>query len=255
MKKLRYPLLIVLLTAAAVGCMNPGKPGTGLYLYYPVADGKAEGDTLLTPASFLQLSADGSYTQDFGQFDFGSWMIQDKRLYLTNQRHRTYIYQIKKLTPQEMELTLDAGRTGHFSVHSRPSSRQEKDPFSKYNNQWRIPAAHPESDAEIRQRLFNHCQFWETYLTWARDHEHGIIDVKGTPSPLKIYGNGFGLKHYTDLPTEWKSFFYDSTDCHKADTMIKHTFRRHDFVWPKTDDDLKKLISGTQQLEQWLSAK
>jgi hypothetical protein len=254
MKKLLYPLLVVLLASAA-GCLRPDTRGTGLYLYMPVADGKAETDTSLTLASFLELGSDGAYTQDFGHFDYGSWMIQNKRLYLTNQRHRTYIYQIKKFTPQEMDVALDGGRTGHFKVHSRPSGRQEKDPFSKYNNQWRIPATHPESDAEIRQRLLNHCQFWEAYLTWARDHENGIIDVKATPSPLKIYGNGFGLKHYTDLPAEWKSFFYDSTDCHKADTMIKHTYRRHDFVWPKTDDDIRKLISGTQQLEQWLSPK
>jgi hypothetical protein len=252
-KPLNYVLLILL--AASVGCLGPGKPGTGLYIYYSVADGKAEGDTLLTAASFLELSANGSYTQDFGRFDYGSWMIRDQRLYLTNQRHRTYIYQIKKLTPQEMDLMLDAGRMGHFSVHSRPSSREEKDPFSRYNNQWRIPATHPESDAEIRQRLVNHCRFWETYLTWEKDQEHGIIEVKATPSPLKVYGNGFGLKHYGDLPAEWKSFFYDSTDCHKADTMIKRTFRRHEFVWPNTDDDLQKSISGTQQIQQWLSLK
>jgi hypothetical protein len=258
MKKLLYCCLFALLVGTA-GC-RPYTPGTGLYFYYPVADESSDFDTTMTPASFLELSADGSYTQDFGHFDYGSWMIQDRRLYLTNQRHRTYIYQITLLTPKELDVLLDAARighakTGHFIVHTRPSANPEKDPFSKYNNQWRIPAIHPESDAEIRQRLLNHCRFWEVYLTWAKDHESGTIDVRSTPSPLKVYGNGFGLKHYTDLPAEWKSFFYDSVDCHKADTMIKHTFRRHEFVWPKTDDDIKKLISGTQQLQQWLSPK
>ena len=258
MKKLLYCCLFALLVGTA-GC-RPDTRGTGLYFYYPVADESSDFDTIMTPASFLELGADGSYTQDFGRFDYGSWMIQDRRLYLTNQRHRTYIYQITLLTPKELDVLLDAARighakTGHFIVHTKSSANPEKDPFSKYNNQWRIPATHPESNAEIRQRLLNHCRFWEVYLTWAKDHESGTIDVRNTPTPLKIYGNGFGIKHYSDLPAEWKSFFYDSTDCHKADTMIKHTFRRHDFVWPKTDDDLKKLISGTQQLQQWLSAK
>jgi hypothetical protein len=253
-KKPLYCCLILLL-AAAGGCFRPYTPGTGLYFYMPVADGMAAADTLLTPVSFLELVSDGTYTQDFGHFDYGSWMIKDQRLYLTNQRHRTYIYQIKLLTPKELDVLLDGGRLGHFRVHSRPSSNPEKDPFSKYCNQWRLPATHSESDSEIRQRLFEHCRFWETYFVWAQKNEDGIIDVKATPTPLKIYGNGFGLKHYTDLPAEWKSFFFDSTDCHKADTMIKHTFRRHDFVWPNTDDDLKKLISGTQQLQQWLSPK
>ena len=254
MKKILHRCLPILLIAAG-GCFHPDTPGTGLYFYLQVPDGKNATDTLFTPLSFLELRSDSSYTQDFGRFDYGSWMIKDQRLYLTNQRHRTYIYQVKVLTSKRLDLVLDSGRIGRLHAHSMPSEKPERDPFSKYNNQWRIPATHPESDAALRQRLFNHCQFWEAYLTWAKDQEHGVINVKGTPSPLKVYGNGFGLKHYTDLPAEWKSFFYDSTDCHKADTMIKHTFRRHDFVWPKTDDDLKKLISGTQQLQQWLSAK
>jgi hypothetical protein len=251
MKITLYCSIIALLMAMG-GCFAPDKPGSGLYFYHPVADGKAESDTLLTPISFLELRSDGSYTQDFGHFDYGAWMLKDRRLYLTNQRHRTYIYQAMFPVKGEMDLTLDGDRNGHFLVHAMPSAKPEKDPFSKYNNQWRIPATHKESDAEIRKRLYNHCEFWEAYFSWAQDKQGGSIEVQAIPTPLKIYGNGFGLKHYDNLPAAWKKYFYDEEDCHKADTLIKHTFRRHDFVWPNTDDDLKKLISGTHQLQQWL---
>lgn len=238
---------------AFYACYSPAKPGSGLYLYMPVADGDTtNADSLLTQASFLELRSDGTYTQDFGRFEYGSWMLKDNRLYLTNQRHRTYIYLVVLLTPRELDVTLDGGRRGHFRAYRIPSSKPEKDPFSTYNNQWRIPAKQKENDAAIKKRLYNHCQFWEAYLTWAKEKDGEPVEPSHVPSPLKIYGNGFGLKHYDELPAEWRSCFYDSFDCHKADTMIKHTFRRHDFVWPKTDDDMKKLISGTQQLQQWL---
>ena len=242
------------LLLAISGCYAPYKPGAGLYFYSPATIGDTTGnDPHMNAASFLELRSNGSYTQDFGQFNYGTWMLKDQRLYLTNQRHRTFIYLLAdSLNPKELNPLLDSGRTGHFLAHAMPSDNPKKDPFSTYNNQWRIPAKHKESDAEVRARLFNHCQFWETYLTWAQDKEDGAINVTDIPTPLKIYGNGFGLKHYNDLPGEWRSFFYDSVDCRKADTMIKHTFRRHNFVWPNTDNDLKRLISGTHQLQDWL---
>lgn len=239
---------------ALSGCYTPDKPGAGLYFFVNAANDDAHAHPPgLGPANFLELRPDGSYTQDFGQFNYGTWMLKEQRLYLTNQRHRTFIYLIAdSLKPRELDMQLDSGWTAHLQAHAMPSANPKKDPFSTYNNQWRIPAKHKESDAEVRARLFNHCEFWESYLTWARDKEDGAINVSGIPTPLKIYGNGFGLKHYNDLPAVWRSYFYDSVDCHKADTMIKHTFRRHNFVWPNSDNDLAKLISGTHQLQGWL---
>ena len=253
MKKTLFACMAFLFMAF-VACFTPNKPGAGLYFYTQ----SIRADTVvrvpnLNAGSFLELRPDGSYTQDFGQFNYGTWMLKDMRLYLTNQRHRTYIYLVvDSLKPRELVLQLDSGRVGYFLAHAMPSGDPEKDPFSTYNNQWRIPAKHKESDAEIRGRLFNHCQFWETYFTWGEEREDGNIIILEIPTPLKIYRNGLGLKHYDDLPAAWRSYFYDSIDCHKADTMIKHTFRRHDFVQPNTTDQLKCLISGTHQIQQWL---
>jgi hypothetical protein len=240
----------LLLVICFVAC-TPDQHGAGLYFYTDVADGQ-EHDTTLNFVSFLELRPDGSYSQDFGQYDYGGWSLKSDRLYLTNQRRRTYIYHVLSLTGTELDLRLDSGRTGHFRVHLMPSRQPRKDPFSVDNNQWRIPAKHKESDAEIRQRLQNHCQFWEAFFRWVDDKDESVVDVSYFPSPLKVYGNGFGLKHYDNLPPRWKSYFFDEEDCHRADTLIKHTFRRNKINWPNTNDDFKKLISGFQQLQQFL---
>jgi hypothetical protein len=231
---------------------KPDKRGTGLYIYNPVSDSEHPNDTPFTVTSFLELRPDGAYTSDFGRFDYGSWNLKDTRLYLTNQHKKTYVYTVLTLDTVELELKLDSGRPGHFLVHTMASGQPEKDPFSLINNQWRIPPGHTESDAEIRQRLFNHCHFWETFFRWVDDKNEAVIDVSLFPTPLKVYGNGFGLRRYTDLSPEWKSCFFDTLDCHRADTLIKHTFRRNSIKWPDTDDDFKKLISGFQQLQTFL---
>jgi hypothetical protein len=245
------PITIALLTLSLFGC-GPKPRGAGLYTFFPVADGLDPVDTNLNVASFLELLPDGSYTLDFGRFDYGNWTLKDNRLYLTNQRRKTYVYYVLSLTKAEMAVKLDSGRTGHFRTHLMPSGGRENDPFSAYNNQWRIRAMHKETDAEIRQRLLNHCRFWECFFTWVDDKNESVVDVANFPTPLKVYGNGFGLKHYDNLPPVWKSYFFDDEDCHKADTLIKRTFRRNKIDWPQTDDDFKKLISGFRQLQQFL---
>jgi len=100
---------------------------------------------------------------------------------------------------KDLQLTIDK-RTCNFE--SLPLSANEtEDPFSGYNNKWRQPATHKESDGEIRARLYNHCQFWETYFTWALKNELQTVDVRSTPTAIKIYGNGFTLKLFEDLPS------------------------------------------------------
>ena len=250
-KQFHHWLALAILLNGLFACTSY-QPGAGIYFYTPVADGVEHSDTTLTYVSFLELCPDGSYTQDFGHFDYGSWTLKDHRLYLSNQRRKTYVYKVLSLKGTELDLRLDSGITGHFRTHLMPSSRAEKDPFSTYNNQWRLPAKHKESDLEIRQRLYNHCQFWEAFFKWVDDKDESVADVAYFPSPLKVYGNGFGLKHYDNLPPAWKAYFFDEEDCHKADTLIKHTFRRNKIIWPKTDNEFRKLISGFQQLQNFL---
>jgi hypothetical protein len=223
-----------------------------LWLYEAPIDESRIPDSLLTPASFLEMRPDGSYTRDFGRYEYGSWALKNEQLYLTNQHHITYVYRVQRMEGKDLRLVMASGMDAHFKGYALPSHQLENDPFSTYNNHWRQTAAHKETGEEIRKRLFEHCHYWETYFTWAVNGNIPTIDVRQAPTPLKIYGNGFGLKKYADLPLEWKSFFFDEEDCHRADSLIKRTFRRNKIDWPETDDDNKKFISGFQQLEKFL---
>jgi hypothetical protein len=98
----------------------------------------------------------------------------------------------------------------------------------------------------------NHYQFWEAYFEWGSDNNIGAIDVTDIPTPMKVYGNGLGLKRYDDLSVRWRSCFFDEEDCHKADTLLKGLFRRNKIIWPNTDDQAKLFISGVQQAEGFL---
>jgi hypothetical protein len=252
MNKHRHSIIGILLTGLCA-CSLADNPGAQLWLYTESnAPSGTIVDTAIGTGSFLDLRPDGSYTRSFGRFEYGTWILKDQRLYLTNQKHKTYIYRVSELKGKKLDLMLSSTKTGNFFGYGRPVSDPGIDPFSLDNNLWRVAPTHKESNAEIRKRMYDHCRFWEVYFKWAEKEVSGTVDVRSIPTPMKIYGNGFGLKHYADLPAAWKDCFFDEEDCRRADTLIKHTFRQHNIVWPQTDNDLEKFISGFQQLQQFL---
>jgi hypothetical protein len=245
-------LFIIGIVALLAACHMNEEFSSPLWFYRHSSDTPSKWDSILTRFSYLYLQPDGAYTQDFGQFDYGKWTLKKHELYLTNQHNVTYIYTLPFINSKEFDILLGKGKFAYFQKQPRPSADATKNPFSLTNNQWRIPASHKESIAEIRQRLLNHFQFWDTYFKWGDDNNVGVLDTRDIPSPLKVYGNGFGLKHYTDLPAQWRSCFYDTVDCHIADTLIKGAFRRNKINWLDTDDENKKFISGIEQIEGFL---
>lgn len=209
-------------------------------------------DSILSRASFMELRDDHTYTQDFGHFDYGGWKIKGNDLYLTNQQHHTYIFRLAFFDTNRMNIALGQGKVAFFVRRPSPPSQPSKDPFSLENNRWRFPPAHKENIAGIRQRLLNHFQFWEAYFRWGTDNGIDAMDVTHIPTPMKIYGNGFGLKKYDSLSTRWKACFFDEEDCHCADTLIKGIFRRNTIQWPDTQDQGELFVSGIRQVEDFL---
>jgi hypothetical protein len=243
---------LILFLTTATGCLLSINPMPKLWFYTYGTGAPTGKDSLLSPASFLELRPDGSYTRDFGYFEYGSWIRKDRQLILTSRNRTTYTYQLNKITPGEMQLTLDNGLVGNFDSQSLPSENEKQDPFSVYNNRWRIPATHKESNSEIRRRLYEHCQFWEAYFHWALDKDLPTVDVRSTPSLIKIYGNGFTLKPIEDLPAEWTSFFFDAEDCQKANDIITDIFQHKTIAWAHTDSKYKMFLSAFQQMENFL---
>jgi hypothetical protein len=249
-------LFIGMLLVSLPGCLIRKDPLPALW-FYTYSEGPANGrDSLLTPACFLELRPDGSYTRDFGNFEYGSWTRRENELYLTNQRHKTHGYQLISVFGTEMQMTTDIDLSdkvakANFESQSLPAKSSE-DPFSLDNNRCRLPATRKESDQEIRRRLYNHCRFWEAYFAWALNNDISTVDVRSTPTPIEIYGNGFGLKPFDELPDKWKAYFYDDEDCQKANALLKDIFTRQNIAWANTDNRFKMFIGAFQQLEKFL---
>src|SRR5689334_17014149 len=104
-----------------------------------------------------------------------------------------------------MKLNPEPGVSCNFEKQPYSFATDAVMPFSLKDNQWRIPATHKETPMQIRARLINHCHFWKDYFAWALSNDIATIDVRSTPTPIKIYGNGFGLKEVEDLPSEWQN--------------------------------------------------
>jgi len=206
-------------------------------------------DTLLTPVSFLDLRQNGTYTMDFSGFDAGRWDIKDDRLVLTNDKNQVSKLGFRYISGKDLRLYIH-DMALEFEGMQNQSLTEAKDPFSRENNHWRIQASAKETDKQITNRLVNHFQFWQTYFSWALDQEIKYVDVRSTPTPVKVYGNGFGLKPFEQLPAAWKGYFYDEEDCRKANDKIRTLFDNNSIAWPQTDNKYKMFLSAFQQMKQ-----
>ena len=207
-------------------------------------------DQAPTPASFMNLQKDHSYTRDYVGFDYGRWEIKDTMLLLKSTNGNTISFPINYLSGNELRLSTAKGTIVNFESQPGSFSSAAENPFSLENNQWRIRATRKESELELKNRLRNHCLFYEYYFRWALANKLSSVDVRSTPSLIKIYGNGFALKDFGELPASWRSYFYDDEDCRKASDLIKKIFEHHDIAWARTDSKYKMFISAFQQLRQ-----
>jgi hypothetical protein len=227
---------------------------SGIWFYTFSSKGTSTEYTL-TPASFLCLNPDKTYTLDFGKFEYGKWMKQADTLILDNSSGITEAFIIDDNNGNDLKLSTEPGVVCDFEAQPYSFSANSASPFAIQNNKWRMPATHKETPAEIKSRLINHCKFWKEYFTWAFDNSIETVDVRSTPTPIKIYGNGFALKEFDDLPVAWKNYFYDSADCKLANDMLKDTFTHNDIAWAHTDNKYKMFIGAFEQLEQMLTDK
>ncbi len=226
------------------GCLIHAGP-SALWMY---TDGVPVSiDSLVNPASFLELKPDHSYTRDFGRFEYGTWSLDAGGLHLINQEHITQLY--SPVTFEGINMNLDKE---NFERNPLPAPDAEHDPFSLDNNRWRIPAEYKETDAEIKKRLYNHCQFWKAYFTWALDKDIHSVDVRSTPTALKIYGNGFTLKPFSDLPLTWINYFYDEEDCKKASGMLEDIMLHKNMAISSSQNKYKVFIGIFEQMERYL---
>ena len=218
--------------------------------FYSYSSNAGDADNI-TPANFLSLQPDGSYTRDFGQFEEGTWEEKNSTLYLKSETG-IIEFPVKSLAANELLLVSEKGSVLHFENIIRNFASPEEDPFTQANNQWRVRATKKENKQEIKSRLKNHFRFYELYFEWALNNHFQSVDVNSTPSLIKIYGNGFALKPSDELPGTWRNYFFDEEDCNTASGLVENIFEHHEISWPRTENKFKMFISAFQQLQQQL---
>lgn len=248
---MKFSKLLICFFLPVLLCACVQKSPANLWFYTHSLNNNNTEDTALTPASFLNLQRDGSYTRDFGLFDYGRWAIKENELVLTNQNNATNKIIVKYVGSKDLQLIRDKNVIANFEAQPTESTFIN-DPFSLANNRWRIRAKHKESEEEIKNRLINHCQFWASYFTWANENQLAVVDVRSTPTLIKIYGNGFSLKPYNELPAAWRAYFFDQEDCRIANNLLYEVLQYHDISWAHTDNKYKMFIGAFQQLKQYL---
>ena len=248
-RKCLVPIVALIFLAA---CHHEPNPAGKIWFYTHSTGNKSLSDTILTPASFIDLEKDGSYTADFGHFDYGKWIYSNHQIFLANYHNEKSIVAVEYLTGNEMQVGPPKGPFDNFESQPLAFASNAENPFSKENNLWRIRAGSKETSIQLKERLRNHFRFWEMYFTWALNDDIRYIDVRSTPTPIKIYGNGFALKSYSQLPPAWKMYFYDDADCQAANSNIEYLFTNNLIAWPHTENKFKMFIGAFQQLEQKL---
>jgi len=247
---IKHTTLIIF--ALVIFCFLSCNPtSTARLWFYTHSLGNIDHNSTLNPTSFLNLQKDGLYTKDFGTFEYGRWIKKNDQLWLTDSKNTTSIMQIKYASAKDLQLI--TGKNIIACFEAQPSfSESNVDPFTLDNNKWRVRATHKESEQEIKERLRNHCKFWEAYFKWAMENEIEYVDVRSTPTPIKIYGNGFTLKDFAELPEAWRSYFYDIEDCKVANNLLYEIFQFKNISWPHTDNKYKMFLSAFQQMQQML---
>lgn len=245
LKKVFLCLAVFALTLGS--CKQFINGGSQLWLFQSGRTASGNEDTTMSAANFLYLTEDGRYTRDFGSFDYGDWKVKDKKLTLTPEdKTGAVTYDLRAMNSKEMVMRLGA-RAMTFKIFPSDGDPEEN-PFSLKNNRWRIHPQARETDQQIVERLKNHFAFWEAYFTWGIKNDLQNMDVRGTPTAVKVYGNGFQLKHHDELPAGWVNSFYDSTDCKLATEKIRKVFRARNIIWNWRDGKFRMFYSAFRQM-------
>ena len=258
---MRY--FLVLIVFSLVACENRQPSLSKVWLFRKA--GFTEGQTdynaevinpmRLSSSSFINLEDDGKYTSYFGFYEQGTWDLKTDTLWLRPSASPKLIpFIVREHDEEQLELFYEP-RQAIYSFDGYENGQFEsglENPFSYSNNKWRLQPDAAESEMQITERLKNHFRFYETYFSWADKLDRTTINVNHVPSPLRLYGNGFELIHYSQQPEEWQRCFYDTADVRKAYNQLYYLFYREDIDWKEKDGRFKMFADAFRQLQQKL---
>src|SRR2546421_10493573 len=104
MDQLKHLLLFCLVPLFLYGCQSNQHLISRLWFYTYSEGAASPGDTLITPASFLDLRGNGRYTMDFNGFDAGKWRVTQNGLVLTSDKNKEMILPVKYVSEKNLQI-------------------------------------------------------------------------------------------------------------------------------------------------------
>ena len=136
----------------------------------------------------------------------------------------------------------------YLDINREQYSDLKNDPYGIENNKWRVKPFEQETDKQIKERVFNHLDFWQNLFADAQEKERSYVAYSWFDSPLVVAENGVKLEFYDEHKREWDQNFYDSTDANKGYQMMRKCFSKK-LKFMETDDKYKRHEDVIKQLK------
>jgi hypothetical protein len=136
----------------------------------------------------------------------------------------------------------------YLDINRDNYSDLKDDPYSIENNKWRVKPFEQESDKQIKERVFNHLNFWQNLFADAQEKNRSYVAYSWFDSPLVVAENGVKLEFYDEHKKEWDQNFYDSTDANKGYQMMRKCFSKK-LKFKQTEDKYNRHEDVIKQLK------
>ncbi len=259
---MKFPVFFFILSCIISSCTDGGKQLARAWIYHDWTVKEQSGyyerfkrtpAIAFTSGNFIDLQRDSSYHSYLEEYSVGTWRFEKDTLLMKDARSQA-VRRFRVLEKNKDQLFLTHDEKDKIYVFDGFRNRFDslsQNPFSLLNNHWRVKADHKENDSELLNRLHNHFRFWEMYFAWALKEDIKSLPVRGVPSLLKMYGNGFQLEYFEYQPPEWKKLFYDTADSRKVFVRMHYLMYDEDIKWPETENRFKGFISAFRQMQSW----
>lgn len=203
----------------------------------------------------LLLRKDNSFDMVvFKRYLHGQWKFNEatNKLTLTAEgvKPQAIIMQVDSVDGQYLQLTLNRDNfsklvppfqystTGYYSLLQNSQCtfylvrdkdiywQEEKDPYSKPNNLWRMPPAQPETDVQIAKRVEQHVKFCRLMMQDALDNKKELISFNWIVTPLVLSNQGCALRSFDGTKEGWTSNFYDTTQAFAGYQLLEAAIKK-----------------------------
>jgi hypothetical protein len=175
--------------------------------------------------------SDGSYAECTGSiYEHGNWSLSEdgKLITLTNSAQKNDAFQVFSYKEAVKKLVLQrADSQIKLEFKQLPSLKDETmNTLYPLHNKWREKATKHENDAELTARLENLIQHYIYLLEASQERKNSVISFAQSESIIKIYSGGIGVVSEEQVPSSWKSIFFDTENEKRCYSLFEEILER-----------------------------